>query len=148
MCGHRLHGWTYSRSGCAARMLSAIEHSVINATCGGRWVVTWSSICAVEPATSAAATTSGEHSGCAMTVMPGRSLRSWAMSATEKRSCTSQRAGWVMTSTPVAAATLRARYSSGTQMILSAPRWRTIFSTLPEVQQMSLAAFTAALELT
>ena len=46
--------------------------------------------------------------------------------------------------TPVCAAMFCARYSSGSMMTLSAPRLSTTLRALPEVQQMSDSAFTAA----
>src|SRR5690625_3541901 len=67
MCGHRLHGRTISTSGSSAAMLSLIEHSVMRATRAGCSRATWATICAVEPEMSLAATTSGGHSGWAMT---------------------------------------------------------------------------------
>jgi hypothetical protein len=60
------------------------------------------------------------------------------------RSCTSQWPAQVMISTPVSRATFCARYSSGSMITLGTPRLSTIFLALPEVQQMSLSAFTAA----
>ncbi len=53
-----------------------------------------------------------------------------------------------MISSLVCAAMLRARYSSGIMMTLGTPSPSTIFLALPEVQQMSLSAFTAAEVLT
>ena len=49
-----------------------------------------------------------------------------------------------MISTLVSLAMFCARYSSGSMMTFGTPRLSTIFLALPEVQQMSLSAFTAA----
>ena len=70
------------------------------------------------------------------------------MSSAVKRSCTSQWPIQAMISTSVWAAMLRARYSSGSMMTLGTPSPSTIFLALPEVQQISLSAFTAAEVLT
>ena len=70
------------------------------------------------------------------------------MSSGVKRSCTSQWPFQAMISTLVWAAMLRARYSSGIMMTFGTPSASTIFLALPEVQQMSLSAFTAAEVLT
>ena len=65
-----------STSGWAIARLSLIEHSVMSAIGLGRRSVTNCDICAVEPEWSAAATTSGGHSGWASTTTPGFSWRS------------------------------------------------------------------------
>ena len=75
-------------------------------------------------------------------------MRSWRTSAALKRSWTSQWPAQVMISTLVSAATFWARYSSGSMMTFGTPRLSTILRALPEVQQMSLSAFTAAEVLT
>ena len=69
-------------------------------------------------------------------------------SSAVKRSCTSQWPFQAMISTLVWAAMLRARYSSGSMITRGAPSASTIFLALPEVQQMSDSAFTAAEVLT
>src|SRR5260370_15521407 len=97
-----------------------------------------------EPAKSASATTSGGHSGCASTTMPGYSLRNWRTSPTLNRSCTSQWPLQVMILTPVSAATFSARYSSGNMITSGTPSDSTTRLALPEVQQISDSAFTAA----
>ena len=76
--------------------------------------------------------------------MPGWPARSWRTSAALKRSWTSQWPAQVTISTLVSLATFCARYSSGSMMTLGTPRLSTIFFALPDVQQMSLSAFTAA----
>ncbi len=53
-----------------------------------------------------------------------------------------------MISTFVSAATFCARYSSGSMMTRALPNASTTFFALPEVQQMSLSALTAAEVLT
>ena len=74
MCGHRLQGRTNSTSGYRAATLSLIEHSVTRATRAGRFSPTKSTIPAVDPAKSAAATTSGGASGWASTTTSGIAL--------------------------------------------------------------------------
>src|SRR5262249_14809041 len=66
------------------------------------------------------------------------------LSATVKRSWTSQCPAHAMISTPVWAATFCARYSSGSMITRSVPSDSTIFLALADVQQMSDSAFTAA----
>ena len=66
------------------------------------------------------------------------------MSPGAKRSCTSQAPGWVITLTPVWRATFAARYWSGIMITSGTPRLSMTLTALPEVQQMSLSAFTAA----
>src|SRR6185437_3379251 len=124
--------------------LSLIEHSVTSATRAGRLLPTYLTMSAVEPAKSAAATTSGGHSGWASTTAPGWASRSSRMSAAVNRSCTSQRPRQAMISTRVSAATLRARYSSGIMITRGTPSDSTTVFALDDVQQMSEAAFTAA----
>ena len=64
--------------------------------------------------------------------------------AAVKRSCTSQRPAQAMIFTSVCAATFCARYSSGSMITRSTPSDSTTLRALPEVQQMSDSAFTAA----
>ena len=63
-------------------------------------------------------------------------------------SCTSQWPFQAMIFTLVCAAMFCARYSSGSMMTRSTPSDSTTLSALPEVQQMSDSAFTAAEVLT
>src|SRR3954470_2293186 len=100
---------------------------------------------AVEPAKSASATTAGGHSGWASTTTPGWASRNSRMSSGVNRSCTSQWPVQAITSTSgTCAATFRARYSSGSMMTRDTPRDAMTFAALPEVQQISDSAFTAA----
>ena len=103
---------------------------------------------AVEPVKSAAAITSGGHSGWAMIFTPGSAARSAAISSPVKRSCTSQWPFQAMISTLVLVCTYLARYSSGRKITRGAPRLSTTFTAFDDVQQMSHSAFTAALVLT
>ena len=64
--------------------------------------------------------------------------------AAVKRSCTSQWPAQVMIFTPVCAAMFCARYSSGSMITASVPSDSMTLRALPEVQQMSDSAFTAA----
>src|SRR6266700_1613476 len=102
----------------------------------------------VEPAKSAASTTSGGHSGWASTIRPGWAARMDSMSATEKRLCTSQWPFQAMILTAVCLATFCARYSSGIMITVSTPHSAAMNSTtstaLDDVQQMSDSAFTSA----
>src|SRR5580765_2912372 len=99
---------------------------------------------AVEPEKSACATTPGGHSGWASTMTPGCASRSSRMSAAVKLSCTSQWPLHAMISTSVSAATLLAIYSSGSMITRGTPSDSTTALALPEVQQMSDSALTAA----
>ena len=101
-------------------------------------------MCAVEPVKSAAAMTSGGHSGCAMICTEGSLARTALSSSAVKRSCTSQWPFQAMIFTLVCEATYFARYSSGTMMTRSAPRLSTTCTAFEDVQQMSLSAFTSA----
>ncbi len=66
------------------------------------------------------------------------------MSLGVNRSCTSQAPGWTITSTPVCRAMLAARNRSGIMITFGTPRLSITLTALPEVQQMSDSAFTAA----
>src|SRR5262245_40232553 len=66
------------------------------------------------------------------------------MSAAVKRSCTSQWPFQAIILTFVSLATFCAKYSSGNMMTSGTPNDSTIFTALPEVQQISDSAFTAA----
>src|SRR4051794_34991206 len=103
---------------------------------------------AVEPAKSASATTSGGHSGWASTVTPGWFSRNWRTSSAVKSSWTSQWPCHAMISTLVSLATFWARYSSGIISTRGTRKDSTTFLALPEVQQISEAALTAAEVLT
>ena len=70
MCGQRLHGLTNSTFGVSAATFEAIEHSVTSTTRGGSVLLDIVDHARdVEPVKSAAAMTSGGHSGWAMILM-------------------------------------------------------------------------------
>ena len=71
ICGHRLQGLMNSVSGASAATLELIEHSVTSTTLAGLFFFTQSIMPEVEPVKSAAAMTSGGHSGCAMIFTAG-----------------------------------------------------------------------------
>src|SRR5216683_1569080 len=77
-------------------------------------------------------------------MIPGWLSRRLLMSSGVNRSWTSQWPLQAMISTLVCAAVLRARYSSGSIMTRGTPSASMIFLALPEVQQTSDSAFTAA----
>src|SRR5690606_27965511 len=131
--------------------LSAIEHSVIIATRVGFSFSSQRPIALVDPTKSASASTSGEHSGCATTLVSNCS-RVCRTCCAVNVSCTSQVPVHSTSSTSVRVATQLPRYRSGRKITLREPLWAAIASTtctaLAEVQQASEAAFTSAEVLT
>ncbi len=138
--------------GFSTETLSLIEHSVIRIAVFGEWSRTNAAIAPVDPAKSAAFSTSDGHSGCVMIIASGCSLRSCSISSAVKRSCTSQAPFQVRMRMSVWLATFFARYSSGIMTTVSVPHWRAAASTtwtaFDDVQQISDSALTSAEVLT
>ncbi len=106
-------------------------------------------ISAVEPATSAIASTADEHSGCASTTAPGCRSLAAVTDAGEMSRWMGQHPGLRMTRfSGTCSATKRPRFSSGMK---STERWgsaRTTATALDEVTHTSERALSSAVEFT
>src|SRR5581483_5700382 len=106
-------------------------------------------IAVVEQTSSAKAIMSSRHSGWAITIESGKADLTLATFAPRKMSCVGHAPSYMTISfSGTCFLTQLPRFLSGVNRILSFFRLRTTETAFADVQQMSLSAFTSAVELT